>query len=474
MIISGKENKDSSIKLLPHQSALLDTFFNPTSKRIIILEGSVGLGKSTAFVSLATRLLSERSTARILFLAPKALGLHFAEMLGGLNTPVVVVDRYRFREMLDSAKGTEIWPQGAVLVLSQDFAKLPDIRDSLAGTTWDAVIVDEAHKSSGAIAKVLRMIEPRAEKLVLAIATYQGQDIDISKIIPEKEKTIIKWRREEVVDHNGQPFNVPPRPILHEITFKLNATELNLRKSIDSLREILESYESKQNFRVKILVRCLESSPAALEAALQRFTGTLEFIGSLDTYMESTDINDIQDMSLLKLDGKVLEKTVEIVSHALQEIDAISEDSKLNAFNNSLMDICRATTHERKICVLTQYLATLYYLAADIEDHTMACQLLHGGMSLEDRHKSLTHFLVTENILVATTSILSEGLDLPPVTDLVLYDIPESKNTLLQILGRFDRLGRGKKLNIHILKCSEISDDSMLLPIETLRELTSI
>ena len=472
MIFNGKENKDSSMTLLPHQSALLDTFFSPSSKRIIMLEGNVGLGKSTVLVSLAARLLSERSTARILLLAPKALELYFVEMLGESNTPVVVVDRYRFREMLDSAKGAEIWPQGAVFVLSQDFAKLPDIRESLAETTWDAVIVDEAHRISGARAEVLRMIEPRAERLVFAVATYQS--FDSSKILPEKDKTIIKWRREQLVDHNGQPFNVAPRPILHEITFRLSVTELNLRATIAGLCEILESYEGKQNFRVKTLFRSLKSSPAALEAALQRFSDTLEEPGSLDTFMESTDIDEFQDMTARQLDGNALEKTAEIASRALQEIEAICEDSKLNAFGNLLKDICRAKTHERKICVLTQYLATLYYLAADIEDRGMTCQLLHGGMSLEDRLRSLSNFSGTEEILVATAPVLSEGLDLTRVTDLVLYDVPGSKNTLLQILGRFDRFGRGNKLNIHVLTCSDISDDSMALPIATLRELVSM
>jgi len=464
VILEGKENKDFSMTLLPHQNAFLDTFFSPSSKRIIELEGNVGIGKSTALVFLAARLLNERSSSRILLLAPKALCPYFREMMGRLNTPVVIVDRYRFREMLDSAKGVEIWPQGAVFILSLDFAKLPDIRDSLAETTWDVVIVDEAHHMSGTKAEALRMIEPRAKKIVLAIATSQG--FDTSKILPENDKVIIKWSREQVVDHNGKPFNVAPRPILHEIDFRLSAGELNLRENMDSLCKTLESYEGNQKFGAKSLYLSLESSPAAHEAALEKFTVKLEELGKLDAYMESTDIDKRKDF---------WQKIGEISSRVLQGIDTTLEDSKLNAFIKLLIDIYRGKTPERKVCVLTQYLATLYYLAADLGDHGMACQLLHGGMSLEDRLRSLSNFLATEKILVATTSILSEGLDLNQVTDLILYDMPNSKDEFRQILGRFDRFGRECNLNIHVLTCSTISaEDSLALPIATLRELVSL
>src|SRR5438093_11393649 len=93
---------NSPMKLLPHQGALIETFFDPASKRLILLRGEVGLGKSVALAALASRLLQEQPTARVLFLVPAAMRSQFAERLRERSTPILLVDRYQFREMLDS------------------------------------------------------------------------------------------------------------------------------------------------------------------------------------------------------------------------------------------------------------------------------------------------------------------------------------------------------------------------------------
>src|SRR5262249_8768526 len=107
--------------LLPHQSSLLDQFFDPATKRIVVLRAEVGLGKGTASVALAARLLRERPGARVLFITPAALRQQIAATCNLSNTPVLIVDRYRFRELLDSTSSPDIWPRGLVNVVSSDF-----------------------------------------------------------------------------------------------------------------------------------------------------------------------------------------------------------------------------------------------------------------------------------------------------------------------------------------------------------------
>jgi len=54
-------------------------------------------------------------------------------------------------------------------------------------------------------------------------------------------------------------------------------------------------------------------------------------------------------------------------------------------------------------------------------------------------------------MLIASRAAVGAGVDLQEVTDLVLYDNPESGAALKQILGRFDRIGRVSQLKVHIL-----------------------
>ena len=47
---------------------------------------------------------------------------------------------------------------------------------------------------------------------------------------------------------------------------------------------------------------------------------------------------------------------------------------------------------QTRICVVTDNLATLHYLAADVESRGQLYRLLHGGMNTEDRVRSLAEF----------------------------------------------------------------------------------
>ena len=123
-------------------------------------------------------------------------------------------------------------------------------------------------------------------------------------------------------------------------------------------------------------------------------------------------------------------------------MEAIQVDSKLGAFGALLVDLTEIETPPRRICVITEYVGTLYYLAAEIEGRGLACPLLHGGMNYDDRRESLTVFANTGGILLASRAVMTEGIDLRHLTDVVLYDLPASPLALQVVLGRFDRRPR--------------------------------
>lgn len=72
-------------------------------------------------------------------------------------------------------------------------------------------------------------------------------------------------------------------------------------------------------------------------------------------------------------------------------------------------------------------------------------------MTTEERHSVLS---MMPGVIVATSASLAEGTGLRDITDLVLYDLPRSQSRLTELLSRFDRVGRGTQLNVHVLTCS--------------------
>lgn len=456
---------DASLELLPHQAAFVDAVFGAAGKRITLLRGDVGLGKSTALVALAGRLLQERPRARSLFLVPAALRRQFVDMLRKAGAPALLVDRYRFREMVDSASGTELWPTGVVAVLSPEFARQVDILDSLASTDWDLVVADEAHLFRGARAELLRRVGAVARRLVLASAST----ISLPDGLSIEDVGEVQWRRDQLVDRDGSPLDVVARPALHEVRFDLSESERSLMSAVGELSRILEEGTPQQQWRGTSILRSLRSSPAALEARLLRLAAVLAPLAEAGASLDATDEEEeAGDGTAWHVDRPMAEKLGEVVRRALQEVGAIQVDSKVVAFGRLLAQLNMSGT---RICVLSDFLATSYYLVAEIEGRGRPCQLLHGGMGLDDRLRALMTFKATGEILVTTRAVLAEGINLSHVTDLVLYDTPESKLALQQVLGRFDRFGRRSQLSIHGLVPLSGTEAMGSAPIQLLREI---
>ena len=219
------------------------------------------------------------------------------------------------------------------------------------------------------------------------------------------------------------------------------------------------------------MLRCFQSSPPALEHSLQRLAeGLRGQSGMEDTLWElEDDLPDDGSNARIVANGEA--NIAEVARCALTQMEGIGGDSKLRAFDDLLTQLNDVEMPSRRICVLTNYLGTLYYLAAEIEDRGNACHLLHGGMGTAERHDALSQFVGAGGILVATTAVMVEGFNLPAVTDLVLYDMPRSKVALQGVLGRFDRFGRQTRLNIHVLTASNVANSSASEDLEILHEL---
>jgi hypothetical protein len=462
-----EEIKGSPLRLLPYQSAFVEVVLRDSGKRVTLLRGDVGLGKSRTLVALASRLLQEKRTARSLFLVPAALiRVQFVEMLRMAGTPALLVDRYKFREMVDSARGNEFWPRGVVVVLSREFARQADILESLASIRWDLVVADEADSFRGASAELLRHVGAAAERLVLATVP----NISLPDGFSIEDTAVVDWRRDQIVDRDGKPLDVVPRPVLHEVRFNLSRAEQSLQQAVGELCHILEAGPSQQGWSAKSLLRSLRSSPAALEATLQRLVAVLEARDDASAVFDDVDEVEAGVEPAWSIDRLTAQKVGGIVGRALQEIGAIQVDSKVIAFGELLNHLSEAKNPNTRIWVVTEFLATCYYLAAEIEGRDLACHILHGGMGLDDRLRSLKTFAATGEILVTTRAVM-EGINLSYVTDFVLYDIPSSKDALQQVLGRVDRFGRQSQLNVHALVPSNSHDAVSSEAIGILREV---
>jgi superfamily II DNA or RNA helicase len=226
-----------------------------------------------------------------------------------------------------------------------------------------------------------------------------------------------------------------------------------------------------QSSSAKSLLRSLHSSPAALERTLQDFALPPEEQEETNLLLEA--LGEIEDDAPTEIEPIDAAKARTIAVRALDEMEAIQVDSKLNAFTALLRELTQAETRPIQVCVITEFVSTLYYLAAGMEGRELGNPLLHDGIPDTARDESLRTFESNGGVLIATTSVMIEGLSLPYVTDLVLYDLPTSRFALDEVLGRFDRFGRSTQLRIHALAPSDGAANALSGQLQILREIVS-
>jgi ERCC4-related helicase len=231
----------------------------------------------------------------------------------------------------------------------------------------------------------------------------------------------------------------------------------------------------QQGLIASSLLRSLLSSPAALESQLEKIAViTSRAIHGMDSVLGFSEEDTPEDERRQWLDLLTVEKVSEIAAQAVEEIETIGSDSKLVAFSGLIGRFSETMIPLPRVCVLTKYLSTLYYVAAEIEIRGQACRLFHGGMSAEDRQSALALFCDSGGVLAATIAAMSEGVALGEVTDLVLYDFPSSRAALEQVLSRFDQFGRRTQLNVHVLVPSNGVDGSVTEALGLLHQLLGV
>jgi hypothetical protein len=385
-------------------------------------------------------------SVRVLVLCPAVLRASWQEQVLAESTRAILVDRYRFRQMLETLSPTECWPEGVVSVLGDDFARQQDISDSLASTHWGLLVADEAHRFVGSRYELLRRCAARADRVVLATASTLPVLAG-----PLADATVVNWERDQLVDREGRPVYPAPRPEIREVPYSLSAGEQRLARLTEELAGLLEPGDTRGARATHILLRGLHSSPAALESVLNRIAAP----GGVSDESEAPLEGSAEESSEVGLPMPAGPRTdpvaSPVIAELLEEFSNAEEDTKRAAFDGLLESFRGPAREDVRVCAIVEFRSTLFYLAAHVEGRGLPCTVIHGEMQREDRRAYLGSFLGDGGLLLATRAAVSEGFDLKDVTDLVLYDLPTGEAATQQLLGRFDRYGRTGQLRIHVL-----------------------
>ncbi|MFC6688631.1 DEAD/DEAH box helicase [Jhaorihella thermophila] len=305
--------------------------------------------------------------------------------------------------------------------------------------------------------------------------------------VADVEDMMRRLTKEELLRFDGRPLF--PERRAYTVKYELSPQEAALyaavtdyvRNEMNRVQRFAEEDGRKRNmvgFALQILQRRLASSPAAIYQSLKRRRERLEAelaearlvvrgrglgqdIPVSDDFLENIDefgqeeIDEIEErLSTTVTTAETIEQ-LEIEVTTLKELERMAlsvlrsgKDTKWQQLDRILDDdlMIDAQGNRRKLIVFTEAKDTLDYLRDKVTarlGNPDAVDVIHGGVSREERRKVVERFMQDRDLLVLIANdAAGEGVNLQRGHLMVNYDLPWNPNKIEQRFGRIHRIGQ--------------------------------
>ena len=483
---------------LPHQIEAVYGNLLKMPRIRFLLAHDPGAGKTIMAGLLIKELKMRGAVRRVLVVVPGPLREQWRwEMQDKFDETFEVVGREQFRR-----GGGHVW-NGDQAITSMDFAKKVDVLDSLQGTSFDLVVVDEAHKmsayrSGGSTSKTRRYrlgetLSSASRHLLFLTATphkgdpanfrllldllepgYFAAETMMDESVRDKNNPLFLRRaKEDMVDFDGRPLFVPRRVETPDV--RLSAPEralyAELSRYIKRQNELalISSRGSNVAFALVLLQRRFASSTFALRESLMRRRGRLAEMAAGSPPPRAApagplpgagSIEEASEAERWKAEGQWemlsaarsredLEAEIDSIDSLIARASRIIErgaETKFRQLRGTLEALDRSEPDE-KVLVFTESRDTMGHLAGKIADLGYPVNVIHGAMSPADRKDAECVFRDRTRVMVATEAA-GEGINLQFCHIMVNYDLPWNPNRLEQRMGRIHRYGQKRPVLI--------------------------
>jgi len=434
----------ANIHPLPHQlEAVYDYFLKLASIRFLLADDP-GAGKTIMAGLLIKELKIRGLISRVLIITPANLTFQWQrEMKDKFRENFLIIKG----DVLRSNYGANPWQENNMVITSISWVScIEDAKDSLLRSSWDLVIVDEAHKMSAyskekkTLAYQLgEALSSRTDHYLLMTATpHKGDpknfclflellDKDIYGDVKSLEKAMelreapfyLRRVKEALVNfpdpETGQVLAIFTKRNVETIEFQINEQEMDF---YDALTRYVEDQSIKASsdssvrgraigFTMAMLQRRFASSTCAVRRSLERMKERRERIlkdpesyrneqiakklpEDFDelTEAEQTEIitqleEVVASYNPFELKEEILELTKLIDHVRLLEHNEI--ESKLLKLKEVMTDKGIFRDPKMKLLIFTEHKDTLDFLVEKMTGWGLTVTQIHGGMKIGDR-----------------------------------------------------------------------------------------
>jgi len=414
--------------LIPHQLHIAQEVGNRVNPRVLLAD-EVGLGKTIeAGMILQNQLFAEK-VQRVLIIVPETLQHQWlVEMLRRFNLHFSLFDEERCEDFAEQAINP--FSTESLIICALDWLKAHPHRVQQAiEAEFDCLIVDEAHHlawSENAPSAAYLLVEQLANAIpsvLLLTATPEQLGLEshfarLRLLDPERFYDYQSFLKEQ---ENYQPVADAVQSLLSEKP--LSAVEKN------HISDLLNEQDIEPLFKA-LACHNDEEKQAARQELIQNL---------IDRHGTSRILFRNTRQGVKGFPHRVYHQVT---------IDATEGDEKIHW----LIDFLKSHRNE-KILVICKTAQTAIQLEQILrEKEAIRSAVFHERMSIIERDRAAAYFADTDNgaQVLLSSSIGSEGRNFQFACNLVLFDLPENPDLLEQCIGRLDRIGQTRDVQIYV------------------------
>lgn len=440
------------IDLIPHQLYIAHEVSSRYSPRVL-LSDQVGLGKTIEACLILHRLLLSGRVSRVLILVPDSL-VHqwFVEVLRRFNLWFNIFDEERCEALDEGAPEGNPFLDDQLIICSTDFlASSPKHAAQALAADWDMLVVDEAHHLEWSVEKtspeyaIVELLSKVAKGLLLLTATPEQLGVEshfarLRLLDPERYANYDAFVAESqdhsevanIVDELSTGKTLKPKSTtLLESMFGEERVALAAKRGGAAKDHLIEDLLD-QHGPGRVVFR---NTRAAMSGFPSRKANLVPLKAKSDA-----------DEWIKRL-SQEFQADAAKPSEGLRARFSFAEDPRVEWLVDTLetlkpakvLLICRT---KKKVLALDKALDKL---------SSAKVTVFHEDLTIVQRDRNAAWFAEEDGARIMLCSeIGSEGRNFQFAHHLVLFDLPVHPELLEQRIGRLDRIGQKKDIEIHV------------------------
>jgi len=381
-------------------------------------------------------------------------------------TPPSLVDQWvaelkeKFELDFTIIEKPEDWEKSNFIIASLDRVKIYDkeqggFRHKKAHEIpWDLLIVDEAHKLKERSTIRWKFVDRIQKKrfLVLTATPFQNNLVELYNLLHLLKKghlgTIREFKKQFLHKGNSRyPLN--PQELkrkLEEVMIRRKRadTSINFMKRIPKIEAVELTPQE-----MKIYEDTCELLKKEYYAADGRKINGKLIVYAMLPKVTSSSRSAMESLKRIIKDSKYHKDTQDFAQKILNDYKNLKKDSKVEKFVEIVTKI-RTEDPKAKILVYTKHPTTLDYIVEKLKHLNLDIVPFTGGIDREGKTEIIRRFKEEADMLISTETG-AEGLNFQFCNNLINYDLPWNPMSVEQRIGRLDRIGQKKHMNIYSL-----------------------